>query len=196
MMETNDQAKLRLAGVEIADLRYELETLRNGTAKRPWRWVKKFQLGGGNHWCLESIPEPDNGVGDGHDRTVGIVLHDHWSQHPTELMLFVQNEINRSGERQQEIDRLKAQNEIMKAQRTEQISENQLLKAENEKLRGLVWLADKGRCMKCEWPLESSPDKGCVPGNCSYRPHDGTVEHAKWAERNALIAKAREVLGE
>lgn len=39
---------------------------------------------------------------------------------------------------QQEIDRLKAQNEIMKAQRTEQISENQLLKAENEKLRKLA----------------------------------------------------------
>lgn len=114
MMETDDQAKLRLANVEIADLRYELETLRNGTAKRPWRWVKKFQLGGGNHWCLESIPEPDNGVGDGHDRTVGIVLHDHWSQRPTELMLFVQDEINRSGERQQEIDRLRAENEKLR----------------------------------------------------------------------------------
>jgi hypothetical protein len=92
--ETDTEAKLRLARCEIDDLKYQLETLRKGTAKRPWRWVKKFQLGGGNHWCLESLPEPDNGVGDGAERTVGIVLTDDWSPHPTPLMLFVQNELN------------------------------------------------------------------------------------------------------
>jgi len=48
---------------------------------------------------------------------------------------FSENDIRALKWALQEIKRLKAQNEIMKAQRTEQISENQLLKAENEKLR-------------------------------------------------------------
>lgn len=161
----NSEAKARNKDVEISNLRYHLDTMRGKVPKRPWRWVKKFQMGHRrNHWCLESVPEPDNGVGDGHGRTVGIILTDYWSEHPNELMLFMQQELNLSAERQ----------------------------AENMNLRELVGLADSGRCIKCGWPLEDSPDKGCVPGNCSYRPHDGTVEHDVWTKRSSLVTKVRE----
>lgn len=71
-----------------------------------------------------------------------------------------------------EIDRLKAQNEIMKAQRTEQISENQLLKAENEKLRKLA---------RAVLSAERKMDKR----------HDDVI--ASWP---SLLCMAREVLGE
>lgn len=28
----------------------------------------------------------------------------------------------------------------------------------------------EGRCERCGWPLYTSVEKGCVPGNCSMRP--------------------------
>ncbi len=30
---------------------------------------------------------------------------------------------------------------------------------------------DSTRCPVCHWPLEKTMAEGCVPGNCSYRPH-------------------------
>jgi len=45
-----------------------------------------------------------------------------------------------------------------------------------------------GRCEVCGWPLAESREGGCVPGNCSYRPRDGSPEHRRIRER-------REVLG-
>ena len=32
------------------------------------------------------------------------------------------------------------------------------------------------RCPVCDWAFAESSDKGCVPGNCSYRPDDPTEQ--------------------
>ncbi|MDE2098386.1 MAG: hypothetical protein KGL39_14120 [Patescibacteria group bacterium] len=69
-----------------------------------------------------------------------------------------------------EIERIKAQNRIMQQQRTQQISENQLLKAENEKLRRLA--------VRVELLLSDIPER-----------HLTTQE-------KGFLAQAREVLGE
>lgn len=47
-----------------------------------------------------------------------------------------------------------------------------------------------GRCEVCEWPLAETMEKGCVPGNCSYRPAYGSDEHRRIQERRAQLAKA------
>lgn len=39
------------------------------------------------------------------------------------------------------------------------------------------------RCVICEWPLAESRDKGCVPGDCSYRPREGSPEWIRIQER-------------
>lgn len=39
-------------------------------------------------------------------------------------------------------------------------------------LQAAVGTADnRNRCLVCDWPLAESADKGCVPGDCSYRPN-------------------------
>jgi hypothetical protein len=38
------------------------------------------------------------------------------------------------------------------------------------------------RCIICNWPLAESREKGCVPGDCSYRPDD-PAEQARIRER-------------
>ena len=35
------------------------------------------------------------------------------------------------------------------------------------------------RCPRCGWPLANAADGGCVLGNCSYRPAEGTEEHER-----------------
>jgi len=46
------------------------------------------------------------------------------------------------------------------------------------------------RCPICDWTLAESRDKGCVPGDCSYRPEQGSDEwHRIHARREALKAK-------
>ena len=27
------------------------------------------------------------------------------------------------------------------------------------------------RCPVCNWPMKEKMEDGCIPGNCSYRPH-------------------------
>lgn len=39
-------------------------------------------------------------------------------------------------------------------------------------------MSDPKRCVRCGWPLRDDPEKGCVEGNCSYRPEDGSPEYA------------------
>lgn len=39
-------------------------------------------------------------------------------------------------------------------------------------------------CRRCGWPMTQSADQGCVPGNCSYRPADGTEEHERMRRRD------------
>lgn len=46
------------------------------------------------------------------------------------------------------------------------------------------------RCEVCDWPLAESREKGCVPGDCSYRPEQGSDEwHRIRARREALKAQ-------
>lgn len=39
------------------------------------------------------------------------------------------------------------------------------------------------RCPVCDWLMAPSPDEGCVPGNCCYRPVEGSAEHRRIQER-------------
>jgi len=32
------------------------------------------------------------------------------------------------------------------------------------------------RCSVCGWPMAATVQEGCVPGNCSYRPEQGSPE--------------------
>ena len=43
------------------------------------------------------------------------------------------------------------------------------------------------RCVICDWPLAESVDKGCVKGNCSYRPEYGSPEYQRIQKRKADI---------
>lgn len=45
-----------------------------------------------------------------------------------------------------------------------------------------------GRCPICDWPMAESADKGCVPGDCSYRPED-PAEQRRIRERREELAK-------
>ena len=50
----------------------------------------------------------------------------------------------------------------------------------------------ESRCERCGWPLTESRDKGCVAGDCSYRPHDGSPEWQRMKERDAELKAKRE----
>ena len=50
------------------------------------------------------------------------------------------------------------------------------------------------RCPRCGWPLAKSIREGCVPGNCSYRPKEGSEEWKRMRDREADTATARTAL--
>ena len=59
-----------------------------------------------------------------------------------------------------------------------------------ERARILAWrlkYPGENRCAICSFPLAASADKGCVIGNCSYRPHEGTAEHERISRHHAEI---------
>jgi hypothetical protein len=43
------------------------------------------------------------------------------------------------------------------------------------------------RCPICDWPLAESQDKGCIPGDCSYRPDD-PAEQERIRRRRASVS--------
>ena len=45
------------------------------------------------------------------------------------------------------------------------------------------------RCEVCGWTLARTAEDGCVPGNCSYRPADGSLEAARIRNRRAELAR-------
>jgi hypothetical protein len=49
------------------------------------------------------------------------------------------------------------------------------------------------RCEVCDWPLADSREKGCVQGDCSYRPDD-PAEQRRISERRAKL-RARSSAG-
>lgn len=47
------------------------------------------------------------------------------------------------------------------------------------------------RCEVCGWPLAVSREKGCMAGDCSYRPDQGSAEWYRIkARRDAMEAPA------
>lgn len=44
-------------------------------------------------------------------------------------------------------------------------------------------------CPVCDWPMYTRIEDGCAPGNCSYRPHEGTSEAYRIQNRRRLIAE-------
>lgn len=48
-----------------------------------------------------------------------------------------------------------------------------------------------GRCEVCDWPLKSDFREGCVPGNCSFRPREGSAEDIRIQERRELLKEER-----
>lgn len=58
-------------------------------------------------------------------------------------------------------------------------------------VRGFAHSDGIARCEVCDWPLADSIEHGCVPGNCSYRPREGSEEYRRIKKRRAeLEAKA------
>jgi hypothetical protein len=41
------------------------------------------------------------------------------------------------------------------------------------------------RCAVCSFPLSETVDKGCVIGNCSYRPDEGSAEYERVTRNKA-----------
>jgi hypothetical protein len=43
------------------------------------------------------------------------------------------------------------------------------------------------RCAVCDWPLAKNASDGCVAGNCSYRPPEGTDEFRRVEKRRRAL---------
>ena len=42
------------------------------------------------------------------------------------------------------------------------------------------------RCPICDWPMAESRERGCVPGDCSYRPDDPAEQRRVRERRESL----------
>lgn len=64
----------------------------------------------------------------------------------------------------------------------------------------MIGFAATGKCMACGWPLNPEgkfPAKGCLQGNCSFRPVEHTTEYSRWWQRTQILSLARKyVAGE
>ena len=47
------------------------------------------------------------------------------------------------------------------------------------------------RCVICDWPLAERREDGCVPGDCSYRPREGSEEWRRIQRRRDDLACRR-----
>lgn len=54
--------------------------------------------------------------------------------------------------------------------------------------RGTAAPMGPGRCLVCDWPYAESREQGCAPGDCSYRPTEGTDEHRRITARRAALS--------
>jgi hypothetical protein len=43
------------------------------------------------------------------------------------------------------------------------------------------------QCEVCGWTLKEKIEDGCVPGNCSYRPEQGSEEYRRIQERRVWL---------
>lgn len=49
-------------------------------------------------------------------------------------------------------------------------------------------IPERGKCPVCDWPMAATVEDGCVPGNCSYRPTEGSDEHRRIRARREKLA--------
>ena len=54
----------------------------------------------------------------------------------------------------------------------------------------MVRSAAEGRCIVCGWPLAPTVHRGCVPGNCSFRPDESSREYSRWRQRTEIVLYA------
>ena len=45
----------------------------------------------------------------------------------------------------------------------------------------------EARCQICDWPIKKTIQEGCVPGNCSFRPAEGSPEYYRIQERRRQL---------
>lgn len=57
----------------------------------------------------------------------------------------------------------------------------------------LVYPGEK-RCAICSFALAESADKGCVIGNCSYRPYAGSAEDERVSRHRATVALSEGII--
>lgn len=67
---------------------------------------------------------------------------------------------------------------------------NDMLVTKGKRLIDEAKTSTPERCPICEWPLADSREKGCVTGDCSFRPRDGTYDYYRIKERRAAINEA------
>lgn len=49
-------------------------------------------------------------------------------------------------------------------------------------------LEESRKCPVCDWTFAKSANEGCVPGNCSYRPYEGSAEWWRIKKRRDELA--------
>lgn len=49
------------------------------------------------------------------------------------------------------------------------------------------------RCPICDWPMAETRDDGCVEGDCSYRPREGSEDWNRMQQRKKELADRAEV---
>lgn len=76
-------------------------------------------------------------------------------------------------------------------ERGEEVTALRARVAELEGRGAKPWQPREGRCDICDWTLAESRDKGCVPGDCSYRPTEGTDEWLRIKARRVEVERQR-----
>ncbi|HEY7767369.1 hypothetical protein [Longimicrobium sp.] len=54
--------------------------------------------------------------------------------------------------------------------------------------RTIIPGSEADRCPVCGWTLAATRSEGCVPGDCSYRPAEGTPEWNRVQANRAALA--------
>lgn len=51
-----------------------------------------------------------------------------------------------------------------------------------------------GRCYACGWSLAAEQSKGCIPGDCSYRPPEVHPSYKQWRERMEVMTRVQHAI--
>jgi hypothetical protein len=51
-----------------------------------------------------------------------------------------------------------------------------------------------GRCFACGWSLAAEQGKGCIPGDCSYRPPQVHPSYKQWRERMEVMTRVQHAI--